>query len=109
MFLMQFVNKLVKYQIYITYLGRYSVDPGDLDIPVGCVFRALPGTLTRDEVDVERLDQLDGVLQLQDNEELVSHIIRIFPTQPEAKIQVRIHLLSSKQYFFNVSSQKAPC
>ena len=74
-----------------SFLCRYSVDPGELDIPVGCVLRAMPDTLCRDEVEVERLDQLDGALQLEDNEELVSHIIKLSPTNPEADIKVKLH------------------
>ncbi len=69
---------------------RYSVDPGDLDVAIGCVFRALPNTVERDEINVERLDQLNGALQLEDNEELVSHIIHVFPSNPDADIQVRV-------------------
>ena len=46
--------------------------------------RAIPGSLSgRDAVDVEPLNQLDDVLKLEDNEELVSQIIRIFPTNEE--------------------------
>ena len=53
------------------------MEPGDLDVPVGCVIRSLPGSMTRDRIEVERVEQLSGVLTLNDNEELVSHIIQV--------------------------------
>ena len=64
----------------------FSVEPGEIDIPLGCIVRAIPGSLSgRDSIDVEPLNQLDDVLALEDNEELVSQIIRIHPTSEEAE------------------------
>ena len=57
--------------------SRFSVDPGDLDIPVGCVIRAFPGSIRRDGLDVERIEQINASLTLDDNEELVSHIVSL--------------------------------
>ena len=61
------------------------MEPGEIDIPIGCIIRAIPGSLAgRDDLDVQPLDQLDDVFTLDDNEELVSQIIQINPTSGEA-------------------------
>ena len=67
---------------------RYSTEPGDIDIPIGCVVRAQPGSFPRDSMDIEPLLQLDDVIQLSDHEELVSHIFDMMPTSGERKLQV---------------------
>ncbi|XP_052088034.1 uncharacterized protein LOC127725221 [Mytilus californianus] len=63
----------------------YSVDPGDYDPGVGCIIRSLKGSLNREDVEVTRLDQDTGVLELTETEELVSNIIEIKPTDNEKK------------------------
>lgn len=72
------------------------MEPGDIELPVGCVVRALPGSLPgRDVLDVEPLNQLHNVLTLGDNEELVSQIIRISTTGTDMEdIQVTIESIS---------------
>lgn len=44
--------------------------------------------MKRDDVTVKAVDQLNGVLTLVENEELVSNIVSITPTDPERKFQV---------------------
>ncbi|CAD5110688.1 DgyrCDS63 [Dimorphilus gyrociliatus] len=55
----------------------YSIDPGDLDIPIGCVFRAMQDSLSREDIEIEKLNQKDDTLKLNENEELVGHIIQL--------------------------------
>ena len=86
---MYFGSIIVKYKyILFFWCFSYSIDPGDLDIPIGCVVRSLPGSFSRDQLDVEPLSQLDDVLTLEDNEELVSHIITLIPTSGEKELMV---------------------
>lgn len=54
----------------------------------GCVIRAIEGSMKRDDVTVKAVDQLTGVLTLVENEELVSNIVSITPSDPERKFQV---------------------
>ncbi|XP_063405167.1 uncharacterized protein LOC134688398 isoform X2 [Mytilus trossulus] len=63
----------------------YSVDPGDYDPGVGVIIRSIKGSLNREDVEVTRLDQDTGVLELTETEELVSNIIEIKPTDNEKK------------------------
>ena len=71
------------------------MEPGEIDIPIGCIIRAIPGSPAgRDDLDVQPLDQLDDVFTLDDNEELVSQIIKINPTSgetDEAKVVLFAH------------------
>ena len=54
------------------------MEPGDIDIPVGCVIRAIDGSgLGRDDFAVTSVSQLDGEFQLNDSEELIGHIIKV--------------------------------
>ncbi|XP_076078607.1 uncharacterized protein LOC143048685 isoform X2 [Mytilus galloprovincialis] len=64
----------------------YSVDPGDYDPGVGVIIRSIKGSLNREDVEVTRLDQDTGVLELTETEELVSNIIEIKPTDNEKKL-----------------------
>ncbi|KAK3098637.1 hypothetical protein FSP39_021461 [Pinctada imbricata] len=64
----------------------YSVEPGDYDPGVGCVIRAIDGSMTRDDVDVTKVSQLTGVLKLVENEELISNIIEIKAKDPDKKL-----------------------
>ena len=44
--------------------------------------------MARDDITVKAVDQLTGVLNLVENEELISHIVAINSTDPEKKFQV---------------------
>lgn len=46
--------------------------------------------MKRDDVTVKAVDQLTGVLTLVENEELVSNIVSITPSDPERKFQVSL-------------------
>ncbi|XP_046551468.1 uncharacterized protein LOC124261193 [Haliotis rubra] len=61
----------------------YSIDGGDFDPGVGCIIRAIQGSMSRDDVEVKRLDQLSGVLSLYENEELISNIVHVQPNDKE--------------------------
>ena len=66
----------------VLYGASYSVEPGDLDVPLGCVVRATSEAVRdRDSLVVARLRQLNGAFTLQPNEELVSHIIELSAAQ----------------------------
>lgn len=70
------------------------MSPGDAEISVGCVIRASPGQLAEDAIQVERVDQLQAELDLEDGEELVSNIISI-----EAKVNyLQVTNLRSHHY-----------
>jgi hypothetical protein len=57
---------------------RYSVEPGETGIAVGCVVRLRPdGLLRRDDVGVQSVDQLHSGLTLGPSEELIGNIIRL--------------------------------
>ena len=43
-------------------LNSYSVDPGDTELPIGCVLKSTTGMLNREDVLVERINQLDSHL-----------------------------------------------
>lgn len=69
----------------------YSVDSSTIEAGVpGCVIRAIEGSMKRDDVTVKAVDQLTGVLTLVENEELVSNIVSITPSDPERKFQVSL-------------------
>ena len=69
--------------------SSYSVDPGDMEVPVGCVVRCIAGGLPdRDALIINRLDQLGGPLVLGDNEELVSNIIQVGLSNEEDELNV---------------------
>ena len=70
--------------------SRYSVDPGNTGIPVGCVIRCLPDVTLRGMFSVEKVDQLSGILPLEPNEELVSNIIKV--THEDANFKVIISI-----------------
>lgn len=71
------------------FFYSYSVDSSTIEAGVpGCVIRAIEGSMKRDDVTVKAVDQLNGVLTLVENEELVSNIVSITPTDPERKFQV---------------------
>ena len=70
---------------------RYSVDPGDIDIPVGCVVRAMPGSVDREMVRVDIVDQSTRVFHLADHEELVSHIVSVQYRDPDNPPKVCLH------------------
>ena len=70
---------------------RYSVDPGDIDIPVGCVVRAMPGSVDREMVRVDIVDQSTRVFHLADHEELVSHIVSLQYRDPDNPPKVCLH------------------
>ncbi|XP_071113807.1 uncharacterized protein [Haliotis cracherodii] len=61
----------------------YSIEGGDFDPGVGCIIRAIAGSMSRDDVEVKRLDQLSGVLSLYENEELISNIVHVQPNDKE--------------------------
>ncbi|XP_067675669.1 uncharacterized protein [Haliotis asinina] len=61
----------------------YSIDGGDFDPGVGCIIRAIQGSMSRDDVEVKRLDQISGVLSLYENEELISNIVHVQPNDKE--------------------------
>ena len=71
-------------------VSRYSTDPGDINIPIGCVVRALPDTITADMIKVKCLSQLDEQITLEDGEELVSHIVQLVPTDPDGIFDVSL-------------------
>ena len=56
---------------------RYSVEPGDTGVGLGCVVRVRPGQLSRDDIEVTRIEQLNCPLSLGPGEELVSNIVEI--------------------------------
>lgn len=92
------IEHFLSYQIYPVLLlcckfwyffYSYSVDSSTIEAGVpGCVIRAIEGSMKRDDVTVKAVDQLNGVLTLVENEELVSNIVSITPTDPERKFQV---------------------
>jgi hypothetical protein len=57
---------------------RYSVDPGETGIAVGCIARLRPGgLLKRDDIEVRSFEQLHCGLTLSPSDELISNIISI--------------------------------
>lgn len=84
---------------YDTYC-RYSVEPGDYDPGVGCIVRAITGSLNRDDVEVTRLEQDSGILELIETEELVSNIVELKPADSEKKFNVSLHddILETKRH-----------
>lgn len=92
------IEHFLSYQMYPVLLlcckfwyffYSYSVDSSTIEAGVpGCVIRAIEGSMKRDDVTVKAVDQLTGVLTLVENEELVSNIVSITPSDPERKFQV---------------------
>ncbi|KAK6170307.1 hypothetical protein SNE40_018725 [Patella caerulea] len=64
----------------------YSVEPGDFDPGLGCIVRAINGSLHRDDLEVQRIDQMSGVFHLCENEELISNIIEVKQTNVEKEL-----------------------
>ncbi|KAL5009617.1 hypothetical protein ScPMuIL_011922 [Solemya velum] len=55
----------------------YTIEGGELPGVAGCIVRALENMLSRDDVECRCVDQLSGVLTLEDNEERISNIIEL--------------------------------
>ena len=74
----------------------YSVEPGDSGVALGCVLRFAPAQqLTRDDVLVSRVEQLDSSLTLGVSEELLSNIINITTSLSDvAQVQFTITLMA---------------
>ena len=71
------------------FLGRFSVDPGDVEIPIGCVIRAIEDSgLSREDFTVTSVSQLDGELHLNGSEELIGHVIHLEITADAEKLRV---------------------
>ncbi|XP_050392130.1 uncharacterized protein LOC126810860 [Patella vulgata] len=64
----------------------YSIEPGDFDPGLGCIVRAINGSLHRDDLEVQRIDQMSGVFHLCENEELISNIIEVKQTNIEKNL-----------------------
>lgn len=75
----------------VNFPRRYNVEGGKLASGIGCIVRALDDVLKRDDVDCRCVDQLSGILTLDDNEELISNIIELFPMKEpdETSLKVR--------------------
>ena len=69
-------------------IHRYHVNGGDYDPGVGCIIRAIDGTMRKDDVQCKRIAQESGILTLTNNEELISNIIEIVPSDPDRKFHV---------------------
>ncbi|XP_041352496.1 uncharacterized protein LOC121370984 [Gigantopelta aegis] len=61
----------------------YSTDGGDFDPGIGCIIRTIDGSISRDDIETNSIDQLSGILQLQGNEELISNIVKVTPKDSE--------------------------
>ena len=72
----------------ITCIYRYHVNGGDYGPGVGCIIRAIDGTMRKDDVQCKRIAQESGILTLTNNEELISNIIEIVPSDPDRKFHV---------------------
>lgn len=94
---------IYSYVNFLHVVYRYSVDPGDYDPGVGCIVRAITGSLNRDDVEVTRLDQDCGILELVETEELVSNIIEIKPANTEQKFNVRFRYKFNQ---FSITSEQ---
>lgn len=56
----------------------YEIDPGDSDIPIGCIVRTHPiRAFAKEHVIVERCDQLDGNPVIGWSEELLGNIVAL--------------------------------
>lgn len=67
------------YDYIIFHIHRYTIEGGELPGVAGCIVRALENMLSRDDVECRCVDQLSGVLTLEDNEERISNIIELKP------------------------------
>ena len=56
---------------------RFHINPYDEDSPILCVIRALPESLSEEEITVTKAEGISAEEMLEDTEELISHIIRI--------------------------------
>ncbi|ESO93353.1 hypothetical protein LOTGIDRAFT_232757 [Lottia gigantea] len=53
----------------------YSIESEDFNPGIGCIIRSIKGSLDRDDIEVNRIDQITGGYQIHENEELISNII----------------------------------
>jgi len=75
----------------------YSVEPGESGVAVGCVLRFAPNQrLTRDDVLVSRVEQLDSSLTLGVSEELLSNVINITVVSDVAQVLLTTTLCLKK-------------
>ena len=75
----------------------YSVEPGESGVTVGCVLRFAPDQrLTRDDVLVSRVEQLDSSLTLGVSEELLSNVINITVVSDVAQVRFTTTLCLKK-------------
>ena len=67
---------------------------GDFDPGIGCVIRAIDGSMRKDDVTCEYINQSTGILHLNDHEELVSNIICVKQVEEDRKFGVSFNFLS---------------
>lgn len=61
----------------LIFLFSYSIDPGEYDPGVGCIIRAVAGSVSRDDIIVNRVDSLADIAVLEETEELISNVISV--------------------------------
>ena len=87
------------------------MDPGDSGIAIGCVFRMSPNKLERDELQVQRIEQLDCSLTLGPGEELISNIIEIRPSGnvDDERLVSQVSFIFQSCTFDRMCSKKTVC
>ena len=81
--------------MFVSCMHSFSVE-SDAGIPLGCIIRALPDTTSREDFTVESVNQLSGVLPLQDSEDLVGNIIKVSHSDEEFKVSDRCRKQSKR-------------
>lgn len=66
----------------------YNAKSVDFNPGVGCIIRAIDGSMRKPDVSCVVVDQSNGLLQLSESEEIVSNIVCVKQTDEERKFSV---------------------
>ena len=89
---------------------RFKTEGVDFKPAVGCIIRAIDGSMRKTDVTCTYVDQSTGILTLENSEELVSNIIKITQTEEERSFTVVIFIIHvvqiSRLYIYTHSGKK---
>lgn len=76
------------YTCLYLYICRYNTDGVDFTPSVGCIIRAIEGSMRKADISCSYVDQSKGVLTLTNTEELVSNIIEVKQVEEDRTFSV---------------------
>lgn len=74
--------------MFTIYIYRYTVSGVDFNSAVGCIVRAIEGSIRQSDITCVYVDQSKGLLKLTETEELVSNIVQIKQVEADRILSV---------------------